>query len=268
MNIIVVEGIMRVIGLASCLLMLFPLYVSGQDQSPPVTPRFEVASVRANQSADPIGGLRPTPGRFASINTPLRQLITYAYGIFAYQLVDAPAWVQSERFDINAVMPDGVRGQERQMMKTLLAERFGLKVREETRTMAVYALVRKDPARPLGPNLRPLDEVPDPRACATVIRPGLISAKCSNWQSLRLANQLFVDRPVIDRTELNGVYEVRLEWSPDMTVSAPEPVAGQPIERVSLFTALDEQLGLRLVQDSAPVSVVVVESISRPAPEP
>lgn len=225
-------------------------------------PTFDAASVKVNTSPDPGIMTKPTPGREFYGNAPLRIVIERAYGIRPYQLLDMPEWTTREKFDISATYAAERRPQVPQMLQSLLEDRFRLRVRRETREMPIYELVKGRADGTLGPGLEPSTTdcaaPPGQRSpCSLRIQPGLIDATGMRWGFLP-TNIGIRDRPVIDKTGLNGVFDVKLEWAPD---------PANPGDRVAIFTALQEQLGLKLEPTRGPVDVVVVESIERPTPD-
>jgi uncharacterized protein (TIGR03435 family) len=218
-------------------------------------------------------------GRFSATNAPLREIIRTAFGVADMQMVDAPDWIRSERFDIVAKVPaDAQLPQAFLMLRELLSERFALTTRREQRELPVYALVRIGD-KP-GPELRPAAAdcpkllaasrtgTPLPPSerilCGTRVRPGLLSGGGLTSDQIASALWSLAGRIVIDRTGLEGRYDIDMEF-------APEPPAREPSgpwsDKPSLFTALQEQLGLRLEPVRAPVDVLVIEHVERPTPD-
>jgi uncharacterized protein (TIGR03435 family) len=256
----------------------------------PATSKFEVATVKLNTSGN-FGTLisGPTPERFTTRNAPLSQIIMYAFGVRADQVVAPPPWTQSQRFDIVAKYPDGPRPTPQQvalMVKELLADRFKLQTHQETRELPLYRLmlVRRDGR--LGPKLKPVEfdcaaylaekgpvaavAVGDAPLCAPMIVSGqFIKASVKPLASLTFALATRVGRAVVDTTGLSGNFDFNLEWSPDSSAAAPagDAASRSPSldERPSLFTALEEQLGLRLESSKGPVDVLVIDHVERPA---
>jgi len=241
-------------------------------QAPPSTKpaaRFEVASIRPS-SGTGSGRLTAEPGgRFLVTNFPLQIVITSAFDIRPFQLVDVPRWVQVEKFDIVAStgrdeFASVVAMQP--LIQTLLAERFRLEVVREQRVMQTYALVRAHPDT-LGPQLKPSKadcsspesrDFANPAACGVrVPNIGMITGIGSPL--VRLAGTLIalVDTFVDDDTGLTDAFDFTLKWNPSLT-DAAEP------DRVSIFTALQEQLGLRLEPRRKAVDVVAIKRIERP----
>jgi uncharacterized protein (TIGR03435 family) len=261
-------------------------------------PTFEVASIKPSKSLDGGGTAAFQPGgRFRSINVPLQGLIATAFGterpLLYLQIVGGPDWIATDRFDITAKMgsdaSQDMKELYRQMpvlLRTLLEDRFKLKTHSETRQLPVYTLVldRKDGR--LGPPLRrsvfdclarskaaragtPGPAPPHDRpACGVRFGAGTLSA--SGFTLVNLAGTLSgnVGRVVLDRTGLTGDFDVELQWTPDRVPFAgdastnPAPSADGP----SIFTALQEQLGLKLESTKGPVDVLVVDHVEQPTP--
>ncbi len=227
---------------------------------------FEVASVKRNVSHAREGGVRVEPGgRFAATNAAVFYLIAVAYGesmnaLRPSQIVGAPGWLQSERYDIIAKAADPADmdnfEKTRLLLRTLLADRFGLRVRRDQRQMPIYALVRAKTDGTLGPNLR--QSIPDCFAPSTGCGygGGPVNHVKGNAIPMAILTQVLAgatDR-IVDRTGLRGGFEGDLEYSPDQTAS----------DKPSIFTAVQEQLGLKLESTRGPVDVVVIDHVERP----
>jgi uncharacterized protein (TIGR03435 family) len=255
-------------------------------------PAFEVASVKENTSVSDRGGPGSTPGRFRVTNSPLRFILLDAFHVMDHQLIGAPEWTGSARYDINATYQvDAIRSEDdtRAMLQTLLADRFALKTHRETRELPIYSLVmaRKDAA--LGPQLVRssidcdqwiAEKRPQMGAgSASPVAPGgkrpvclilttrrFITAGTRTMRDLLGPLQAMTGRPVVDRTGLTGAFDFDLQWT-----SGPVAPAGgaapPPDDGPSIFVALQEQLGLRLEPGRAPFDVVVVDSVQRPMPD-
>ena len=267
---------------------------------PPRGPAFEVASIKPNKSGD--RGIQvDTPGvdRFTATNVPLRDLIRFAYDIQDLRLIGGPDWIRSERFDIVAKAeqpfpawtPAGPPMRLLLMVRTLLADRFNVVVHQETRELPAYALVVARDDRKFGPDIRPstLDcenqakkgPVPPPGpgrggvtepTCGMRAGPGQMvigGAPMSQFATM-LSN--FVQRVVIDRTQLAGTFDFRLSWTPERIPQGAPPPGAPPLPPVdpngaSLFSALQEQLGLKLESTRAPLEVLVIDRADRPTPD-
>ena len=249
-------------------------------------PAFEVASIRPNTSGTAQGqGLAgPQPGgRFVAIGATLRRLVSGAYD--GMQIVGGPTWIDSSRFDITARASSEVPVDDmRRMLRSLLADRFKLVVHTETRELPVYVLSTARSDRKLGPKLRESDAacakeahnfIPagpgGPPACGD-FRMGARSLIARGMFMPAFAQLLRgrVGRPVLERTGLDGAYDLDLAWFSDLGLQqAPPGSAGAgelTPEGLSLFTALQEQLGLRLQADRGPVDVLIIDSAEPPTP--
>jgi uncharacterized protein (TIGR03435 family) len=246
---------------------------------------FDVASVKPNVSGDEPSVPRISPGRFSWTNVSLRQLIQVAYDMRPYQLIALPNWADTARFDVAVTTSITASRQEMNtMLQSLLADRFDLSVHRERREVPVYALVLARRDGKLGPNIHPatldcqsIAEKPlnsgtaqtDSATCSPQL--GLTRLKVAGFRMSGLASGLMriLDRTVIDKTDLSEPFDMELSWTPDPTmlpngVPAPQnlPSAGP-----SIFTALEEQLGLRLVSDRAPVEALVIDRIKALKPD-
>jgi uncharacterized protein (TIGR03435 family) len=202
------------------------------------TPAFEAASVKPNRTGVNGGSLKRSGGRIVFDNASLRECIAFAYGIPAgrdYEL-SGPAWLDSEKFDVVAVFsPETSRDGVREMLRALLAERFSVKTHRESRTLKAYTLV----VARRGPKLKEAGKGGDD---AFIFGEGHVTARAISMSSFadRLSGPVFkLERPVVDMTGIRGVYDLALEWAPDGA-----SVDGRP--GTSIFTALQEQLGLKL----------------------
>ena len=271
-------------------------------QAPAAPPQFEVASVKPNKSGGgPMRiGFQPG-GRFTATNVPVRDLISMAYGqpqpLPSFQIIGGPGWMASDRFDIVAkaegdVQP-GLAGPPTQMflmLRGLLADRFKLVAHEETRDQPVYVLRLDRSDGKLGPQLRPSTTdcaamrganrggpppaPPQPGqvpTCGAMFGPGRMMSGGTPIEMLTNGLARLVNRVVIDRTGLTGNYESSLEFTPDQSQlppgGLPPGIPAPPVDGPSLFTALKEQLGLKLESDHAAVRVLVIDSIEQPMPD-
>jgi uncharacterized protein (TIGR03435 family) len=250
---------------------------------------FDVASVRINQKAEgPSQILGPTPGRFVASNTPLRFIVLYAYGLLDHQLIGAPEWMWSTSIDVTATYPSGTIPTDqgvRIMVRNLLRDRFGFVAHKEHREMPIYSLtlVRKDGR--LGPQIRrsevdcaewiadkhptvdaggPSSVAPSGKrpACGMMATRKFLVGGTRTIQQLAVTLQgaLGLGRPVFDRTGLTGAYDIDLQWTPDGS-DGQTPPGDVP----SIFTALQEQLGLKLTPERDRVEVLVIDKVERPA---
>jgi uncharacterized protein (TIGR03435 family) len=231
---------------------------------------FEVATIKPSDP-NAQGKLFTVKGRqVLTINTSLGDLISVAYGVHAQQIVGGPAWMQTEKYDVTG-QPEapGVPSQEqlRAMIRGLMADRFKLAFHRETRELSVYAIV----VRSGGPKLTKNDS--NPNGLPSLLFRGLGVLPAMNATMGDLAGVLqtaVLDRPVVDRTGLEGRYDFTLTWTPDETqfaglgVRVPPP-SNDPNAPPGLFTAFQEQLGLRLDSTRAPAEVLVIDRVDRPS---
>jgi uncharacterized protein (TIGR03435 family) len=251
-------------------------------QSPTTGPnqqlRFDAASVKPNRSPDAGINNRFSPGRFAYVNTPVDSYIYLAFNFPSDRVIDLPDWARREKYDVTATHDPQYQAfspQVRTMLQRLLEERFSLQTHRETREMPVYELVRVR-ADGLGPQLRPAGPecapggTADRAACGTRINRGIINGKYVNWRMVVDQLPSAAARAVIDKTGLQGMFDVKLEWQADPSAArSPEAAATATAaaERVDLFTALQEQLGVRLQNARAPLEVLVIDRLERPTPD-
>ena len=269
-------------------------------------PSFEVASIKPGTP-----GLRESPvnqpGRFAANNVSLRMMIGFAYSLRDFQIAGGPSWVTSDRWSIEAKAEEGSKfsttgppepGKTSSVglaLQSLLEDRFALTSHRETRDVPVYALViDKDgsklkgvdppslptpgqtPAQPPRPGpggALPANFTPQPGA--VMVGPGLILASAVTMAQMVSVLNRGIDRPIVDRTDLKGFFNVRLQFAAENAPGVATGVAptdgppGIPLPATepqgpSIFTALQEQLGLKLESTKAPVEVMVIDSVRKP----
>jgi len=268
-------------------------------QQPAGAPAFEVAAVKINASGPgPAIGLMLLPGgRVFAQNVPLRELIRAAYALEDSQVEGLPAEIRSLRFDVEARAGAEVTlDTARAMARRLLADRFRLTAHTETRQLPVYDLVLSRSDRSLGKNLRAsgkecapvtlpagMPPAPPPPAgggmalvpgrfeCPSGLLPGHLSLRSIDLTAF--ASVLWrraVQRPVIDRTALTGRFDIDLTYLPELeningrpaneSPLLPAQITGAP----SIFTAVHEQLGLKLESTRGPVDVLVIDRVEQP----
>ena len=231
---------------------------------------FESAAVKQHPDGDPTTLFQALPGGAVNLtNQTVRTLITSSYQTQDYKVVGGPAWLSTDRFDVVAkASADSSLPQRLAMVRSLLADRFALVMHEESREMPVYALTQAK-AGQLGPRLekavRDCSPQPAPRppladgrpACGTNAAPGRLRSGGVTMDAFanRLGTLPQLGRPVINQTGLDGLFDIDLAFALDQ----PAPDA------VSILTAAQEQLGLKLEASRAPVRVFVIDNVSRPA---
>lgn len=234
---------------------------------PDKKPSFEVASIKPNKN--PRGASwSASGGRETIIGTTTSVLIRNAFNVHDYQIIGAPSWSDSEYLDL-IIQAEGKPTEEesRLMMQSLLEERFAMKAHREIREGPVYRLVLAKKDGTLGPQLvksdsecgaQPPASLPWAiNACGMRMGPGEMIMGARTFSDLIGTLESLVDRRIIDETGVTGRFDVKLEYS-----------RGQKdVERPSIFTAIQEQLGLKLEPARGPISVLVIDSISRPTPD-
>ena len=266
------------------------------------SPAFEVASVKRNRSGEERSRFDTPANRFVATNVELYELIAWAFGDPGpppelrpnFQISGGPAWISSDRFDVEATtgreLPDGVERTrlKMRMLQTLLAERFKVSVHHETRDGPIYSLVLANRDRRLGPKLRRSDvdcnalfargragaaPPPPPPPPGQVpqcgIRVGLSSLSFGSQSVPAMARLLerAVGRPVVDRTALEGLFDLILDFDPTGLPGANRPpgvAVPDTSDKPSLYTALQEQAGLKLEAGRGPIDVLVIESAEHP----
>lgn len=254
-------------------------------QTPAPGPEFEVATIKPNTKGGPgIITRRPVPGRWESENTPLSFLILHAWNARRFQLVGGPEWIRTERFDIQASVPLPATTQQIQLMlQRLLEDRFRLKIERVQREQPVFVLLlasRGLKFRPIAPGscvtMGPDGQFPEPEAgkprlpgCGDAgYGPSMINGNGITMAEFARLLEEVTQRPVIDKTGLTDMYNVNIKWMADE--STPGPLGGpltandnQP--GPSLFTVLQEELGLRLEASRAAAESLVIQSAERPS---
>lgn len=229
------------------------------------TPRFAVASIRPIASPSEYRGspLNIRRDTFSATNHSVMQLIQVAYGVLERQVLDGPGWIRSERFSVTAkTITDVPRDQALRMLQTLLADRFKLRVRQETREMPILELRLARSDGRVGPNLYDCSNPQDARGQGTISAPAggsLVSSDCRAGLSylVDLASRQ-LDAIVVDKTGLTGQWRFNIFFT-----EAIGPVDA-PANTPTFTGALTEQLGLRTERTRAPVSVLVIDSVERP----
>jgi uncharacterized protein (TIGR03435 family) len=265
------------VGLASLLLALAPgrcvcpLAAAQNAQGRPeaiqrmatdADPSFEVATVKLSDP-DERGTSLHTEGRRLDIkNQTIHNLLAFAYGVHSKQIVDEPGWLATDRYDIDGIIDTEGQPNLRQLqgiIKKLLADRFQLKMHRESRELAVYALtVAKD-----GPRIA--KSKGDPNVLGDENdqnHNGVVTQSITNMSmtDFTLIMQYFTDRPIVDQTDLTGKWDFKWTWTSDDSRLPADAVNPPP----GLFTAIQEQLGLKLEAKKAPADVYVIDHVERP----
>jgi uncharacterized protein (TIGR03435 family) len=244
-------------------------------------PAFEVASVKRNVSGPQGAGGGILPNGVNIVNLPLRAIIQLAYGIGQpSKVINAPNWIVTERYDITARASDRVKqGEIGRMLQALLKDRFSLVTHKETREVTAYVLTMARPDGKPGPQLHvstaecadladgtaPKDAVrcgPRPGGPGKLILVGSPISLAVNLLSLML------QRPVVDKTGLTGKYDLEVSFAPLLNNPAgfgaeAAPQAADPAGP-SIFTAFQEQLGIKIDSSKTQEEVLVIDHVERP----
>jgi bla regulator protein blaR1 len=281
---------------AAVLAVVVVAHVAAQTPSPTsAAPAFEVASIKPNKGdGGTESGVQPG-GRLTMTNVTLRLLIRSAYQVQDEQIVDAPSWISSEHFDVIAKAPSDVPpptpgnpGPIGTMMRSLLAERFKLAVHRETRESPAYALELARRDGKLGPQLQrsttdcaaiaaargrsggaPQSANERP-LCGFRAAGGQMLAGGQPMSQLTTILSQIVQRVVLDKTGLSGKFDFELKWTPDRMPQSQAGGASVPAsdpDSPSIFTALREELGLKLESVKNAVEVLVIDHVERPSPD-
>jgi uncharacterized protein (TIGR03435 family) len=289
---------MRLLLLTAALISVFALpRLHGQ-----AAPTFETASVKPNDSRDARRGGSLAGGRFAMTYSTLRELIVFAYPRqngtprLEAEITGGPSWINADHFDVVAKAPEGqgvgidvgntgaggatsadlagIR-RIRAMAQTLLVDRFKLAVHNEVRELPAYEVRMDRSDGRLGPQLKKLDvDCTSQRGSGAApcrgfrtIAPGHVVAHAVTMFMFAEFLQMPVSRNVFDRTGLQGTFDMEIQYTPDrQQLRTPDAPAADPAG-VSVFTAVREQLGLRLEPTKAPVDVLVIDRAEKPTPD-
>ena len=225
------------------------------------SPAFEVASVKENRSGSQNSSSRTVGGRYSGTNLSLIQLLRTAYAVQEFQIADYPAWAETDKFDVEAKIEAGANPQDFPLMlQKLLADRFKLVLHREPRQQSIYTLVvLKD-----GPKFKP----GDPSNCkgrasgGFAATPTEINGGCVTMEQFAARLSRSIGTHVVDGTSLKGTFDFKVSWLPDDRFSGRGASANP-----TLFTAIQEQLGLRLQPGRGPADTLVIDRAERPVPD-
>lgn len=231
----------------------------------PLPGQFEVASIKPSRGATAESNLDSRPnGRLTATNITVRELLRVAFAVKDYQIAGAPAWVDREGFDIAAkTAAPAAPGELQSLLRQLLADRFQLAAHRETRQLPVYLLaVAKSGSKLTAHN--------DGAGSGTRKACGHLAGTRLTLDTIATVLSRQFDREVLNRANLPGKYDFRLDWTPD-SGPCPAPADGlaappSQSDGTSIFTAIQEQLGLRLEPSKGPVDILIVDRIQRPSP--
>ena len=254
-------------------------------------PAFDAASVKVNGAHDGPSRVATFPNRLSAVNATLRVLVRYAFNVPDYRLSGGPNWMDADRFDVEGAAGRTAEFDEvRAMTRTLLEDRFSLRSHVEQRDQPIFVLTvaRRDgklgdQLSPAGaeckPVTRPTGAPPPPPppppgtgpsvpGCPSMFGLGGISARRIPMSLLISSLSSYLNRHIVERTNLTGMFDLDLRWTPDQL---PQGSAGAPVRIMpfdpngpSLSTALQEQLGLRVESERGRVDVLVIDSVEKP----
>jgi uncharacterized protein (TIGR03435 family) len=240
--------------------------------APQESPAFEAASVKPTDPNRVGSTFNFAPGEVQIGGGTLRLIMEMAYDLRTFQILGGPGWLDADRYDISAkndavlkdLDKDRRNAEMRRRLQTLLAERFQLKIHRETRERPEYTLVVAKGGSKLREPTPGMDNGIS-RGC------GLMKGTRTTMSNLATVLSRQVERPVLDRTGLNGRYDFELNYSPDSGCGSHQPDGDTPnsdtlTDRPSIFTAIQEQLGLKLESIKGPVEVIVIDRVEKPGP--
>jgi uncharacterized protein (TIGR03435 family) len=225
-----------------------------------IAQRFEVASVKPSiPDPNASSGIKTGHGKLDGNNVTLKRCIMGAYGVGPHQVAGGPDWLDSDTFEISAKADQPINEDAvlMVMLRDLLAERFKLVLHRETRTIPAFVLeVVKN-----GPKLEKAAPGEAGTNTSTTNTGVIIDAHNTNMDSFARILSRKMELPVINNTGLDGIFNLKLQWTPERA----RPVGGAAMEGVSIFTAIQEQLGLRLRSQKTPVEILVIDHVERPS---
>jgi uncharacterized protein (TIGR03435 family) len=245
------------------------LVATGLLAQSPAPKAFDVVSVKPSAPDEHNGLMMQTQPRGIRLaGVPLRMVMMLAYDVKAFQISGGPDWIRTERWDVLAEAEGDGRlpmEEKRPMIQALMADRFALKVHKGTKEMPVYVLAVEKKGSKLAAPTGTDQRIGNGNGSLRAKKTGM------DWFAGWLSRKL--GRMVLDQTDLKGEYDFALEWAPEPGEGNPEYTGmppGTPVPYInkdgpSIFTALQEQLGLRLVSQKGPVEVIVVDSVERPS---
>jgi uncharacterized protein (TIGR03435 family) len=231
-------------------------------------PEFDVAVIKPSEPGSPGKGINVRGRQLSTLNFSLQDMIKFCYGLHASQIIGAPSWVESENFNVTAKPAGEGQPNTKQwqiMIQKMLADRFQLTFHHEKKELSVYAItVGKN-----GPKLT--KSAGDPNGLyGAGGPPSAFSARNINMGELAEVMQSnLLDKPVVNQTGLSGRFDFTLKFTPDQTQLPPgvrlPPPPDDGTAPPDLFTAMQEQLGLKLQATKAPVDVIVIDRVAKPS---
>jgi uncharacterized protein (TIGR03435 family) len=234
-------------------------------------PSFEVATIKPSKPDDQRKAFIVQGNRFQIINQPLTQMISFAFDVQAKQVIGLPDWAETDRFDMDG-KPDGEGApngkQWKTMIQKLLADRFQLKFHKDKKELSVYVLSVTKTGEKMTKNDSDPNGLPGLFFQGGLGKLNVRNALMTDFTGLMQSAVL--DRPVLDQTGLTGRWDFRLNWTPDesqfkgmgVTIPPPTDSADAP---PNLYTAIQEQIGLKLEATKAPADVMVIDHVEKPS---
>jgi uncharacterized protein (TIGR03435 family) len=225
-------------------------------------PSFEVATIKPHDPNSNSQGFDAAGDRYTIHGQTIVSLMMFAYAIDKHQVVDTPDWARSDRFDIEGTTDtpgEPSLHQQQEMLQKLLADRFGLRFHREKRVLPVYLIQLAKGGPKLTPAAHPeleADQNASTHGSSTEVT---VTITSTSMQDFILGMQFFFERPLVDQTGITGKYDITLRYTND------EANATDPNAPPGLFTAIQEQLGLKLDAVKAPADVYVIDHVERPS---
>jgi uncharacterized protein (TIGR03435 family) len=225
------------------------LVTTGLAQTTAPLPRFEVASIKPSAPGQPRESVQFSADRFTARYVSTRRLISLGFHVYEHQITGGPSWIESALFDIEAKAPGQIDlKQSEQMIQSLLADRFQLTFHREMREQSLFELV----VGKNGPKLNP----PATDNARNYGRPGAVVGHNAPVEFIASMLTFMLGKTVVNKTGIEGKFSYNLEWSPDGAGAR---------DGVSLFTAIQEQLGLKLEASKGQVDVLVIDGVEKPS---
>jgi bla regulator protein blaR1 len=252
--------------------------ICAQTLPPSPTYTYGVVSIHPSGPGHQGSHIGPGPqGGLSTTNTSVMRLLTFAYDVRDYQFIGAPGWVSADPFDVsftpdkaettpgpNVAMKElqASMSRSRQRLQAVLRDRFGLLLRAETRELPVYALTQAKSGHKLSPS-----SLSGTGPSMQGGRGGSLTANNATIKMLTDELSSILERPVTDETGLSGQYNFKLTWNPQLMSLSEGPAtgAGSSATGASLFSALTDQLGLKIESKKGPVTVYMIEKIQKPS---
>jgi uncharacterized protein (TIGR03435 family) len=244
----------------------WPIPEPGTNMASDADPAYEVVTIKPSDPNDGVRGFQTRGRRVLAVNETMNDLISFSYGIHSRQIAGGPSWFATDRYYIEGVpnaLGEPNLKQFRSMMQKLLADRFNLKVHNEKRELSVYALSVGKAGPKMTKSLGNPDGPPDDEFS----RSAWMKETNTTMAEFTKALQYVLDKPVVDQTGLAGRWDFRVQWTPDESQfggMAPAP-SGSPNALPGLFTAIQEQVGLKLELVKTLAEVLVVDHVERPS---